>query len=260
MEYGIPHTEISDTILLVRKGRSLKDQVYELLKDSFLSEAWQTGRLSEAGIAASLGISRTPVREALLDLKRQGLVSYSSKGGIHLPKLLANEVEQIYRLRFLLEEFACKCLSGALSADIVEQLRQIILEMKASAQDKRRSKLLRADRAFHVSLAAGTGNCFLADEVGLLFDRITVAGIETTLEPTRTRSVLAEHEAIVNNLVAGETKRARQVMHTHLQTSARLLAGSIRKREPSISQESVRKGPSHVLLGGIDPGHSLRGR
>jgi DNA-binding GntR family transcriptional regulator len=240
MEYGIPYTDSNgvplSSSLLVQRGKSLKTQVYEVLKESLLTDGWATGRLSEANIAEKLGVSRTPVREALLQLRREGLVSYTSTGRIQLPHLLPDDVRQIYQLRMLLEDFACSEVSGHLSADQAAALQESLDAMQQGALRGMRNQLLRADREYHVLLAGATGNRYLAEQVGQLFDRITVAGIEATLAPARTEEVLIEHRQALDSLLAGDAVRARTVMRTHLQTSSDLLADSIHNRESSQSQ------------------------
>ena len=216
----------------IQRGKSLKIQVYESLKETFLSGEWNSNRLSEANLAARLGVSRTPVREALLELKREGLVSYTSKEGIRLPVLSADEVRHLYQLRWVLEDVACRQVAGRLKASQVQDIRQCLSQMLvANRKEGARSQFLRADREFHVSLAYATGNRYLAEQVAALFDRTTVAGIEDTLVPVRRSSVLDEHSRILEFLIGGNAAGAQRVMLKHLNTSRDLLAESLARRE-----------------------------
>jgi len=208
----------------IQRGKSLKTQVYEFLRESFLSGSLKSDQLSEANIAARLGVSRTPVREALLELRREGLLSYSPRGGAELPKLLPEDVHHLCQLRILLEGFACAELAGRLSPEATRQLRRRIGEMQQAVRRKAWAQLLRADREFHASLAGATGNRFLAETVGRLFDRLIVAGIEAAFTRARQQEALAEHEHLLDALVAGDGRLAADIMRQHLHISSTYLA------------------------------------
>ncbi len=214
----------------IERGKSLKTQVYEALKASLLSGTWKNERLSEATLAARLGVSRTPVREALFDLRRVGLIIYAGRGTIGLPQLRPDDVRHLYQLRGLLEGFACQQVDQPLTAGQARPLREALSRMQRAARRGAGSILLQADRDYHAALAALSGNPILAEQVGMLFDRTVVAGIEMTLASARRREVLAEHAGILDAMRRGDRPRAQAILEAHLKTSMELLAASVAAR------------------------------
>lgn len=217
-----------ESAILIQRGKSLKTQVYEALKTSLLSGTWTNERLSEATLAMRLGVSRTPVREALFELRREGLLNYAGRGTIGLPRLRPEDVCHAYQLRHLLEDFACQQVGKRLTVRQAKPLRDALRRMQQAARRNAGNDLLRADRDYHVALAALSGNPMLAEYVGMLFDRTVVAGIETTLAPARRRKVLVEHAGIVDALKQGEVRRARQILEAHVKTSSDLLVAAVK--------------------------------
>lgn len=142
--------------------RNLVDQIHMHLKGLILDGQLQMGqRLYEDQVAASFGVSRGAVREAVRLLEQEGLVMRTPHRGVFVADPPLEEVLDAAHLRALMEGWAVR-LGGFPTADKLESLARIVLEIEAADEAKDRSRLVEADLRFHGSIAALGGNRVLA--------------------------------------------------------------------------------------------------
>ena len=113
-----------------RQFRTVGDMVYEVLRESILTGVLQPGeRLRQDALAEAIGVSRIPVRSALLQLESDGLITFNPYRGAVVNKLSADEMREIYELRALLESHALRKAANAMTPERLEHLREIALEL-----------------------------------------------------------------------------------------------------------------------------------
>jgi len=201
---------------LVPRGRSAAQLAYDYVKARLLDGRFAGGTLlSENEIAQRLDVSRTPVRQAFVQLEAEGLLElYPRRGALVVP-ISPSEAEDVLEARMLIEQHAARRAAGAGPA-LAETLRGHIADQEQALEDG--AGFAWADRRFHHALVESAGNQLLTRQYAGLRDRhqriaaATVAG-----DPARIGRFIAEHREIVAALEAGDGDRAAELLGTHLQ-------------------------------------------
>ena len=197
-------------------------RVYQHLKRAILEQLHPGGTLlTEAEIADAVGVSRTPVREALLRLESEGLVAlYPKRGALVLP-VSAQEVAEVIEARTLVEGHAAARVWPR-RAELAETLVPL-LETMRTAEDV--YTFMEADRAFHAAVVEAAGNRILADLYHRLRDRQMRMGVATLrLLPERKDQALAEHEGLLAALRADSPERWTGLVLAHIATAGRKIS------------------------------------
>lgn len=201
------------------------DHVRELVINTPLDEA---AFLTEGEIAASLGISRTPVREAFLQLESERFLRLMPKKGAYIPVISEKEMEEVIETRAVLESYSARRLVEH-SSDVIVRVREILEEQRKRSEQEDAQAFIDLDREFHLTLVKGVGNRTLADLYESLRDRqLRMGTIAVYSVPSRFEQVLAEHAAIVDAIEAGELDDVLAAVDTHLRTSLRVLLAAKR--------------------------------
>jgi len=207
--------------LLPVAPRVLREQVRDSLRDAILSASLQPGtRIGEEETAAALGVSRTPVREAIRELVQEGLLTFIPHRGAVVVTVSDDEINAAYRVKAVLEEEAMSRATSRLTPADIEELRALIDEM---AQESARGAFVAANTAewkFHAKIAD-------VAELGLLRRTYTIIddmGRLTTLQlmashgsfPRYLEGLVANHVRLLDALLEGDPKRAAAVGREHL--------------------------------------------
>jgi DNA-binding GntR family transcriptional regulator len=212
---------------VIERPPSAARRAYEHVKARLLDGTYRDGSLlSEGVIASELDISRTPVREAFLQLEGEGLLELYPKRGALVVPVTAAEVADLFDARLALERHCLVRLAADLPPSLPDEL--------AAALDRQRERLAAGDpagfaaddRALHRAWVAATGNQVLLGLYDQLRDRqqrIT-ARMLVRDGAARSRELLAEHEQIVAALTAGDRVGAAAALERHL-SAARAVVG-----------------------------------
>lgn len=199
------------------------EEAYRHLKTRIMSADLPPGAsLNELEIAAALGTSRTPVREAIRKLEQEGLVMrYPNRGAI-VTKLSMTDVLEIWQLREILEPAACALAADRIDRDALARLEGAFLELRGQEMGPEAYEaFLRADVGLHGLIVDSTGNATLRSVLGMLNERIVQVRVVTS--PARFRSAVAEHLAIVGALKARDAQEAMAAMRRHLERARQSL-------------------------------------
>jgi len=207
--------------------RSIADQIYENLKNSIISCEIKPGdRLFELELAKTFHASRTPVREAFRRLEQDYLVERLAQGGVRVPIVNRETIEDLYNLRAVLETYALELACERVTPEQISTLKQIraqafeLLKASESARDYVLKRLLELNSSFHETIYEATGSKFLIKVISNL--RAIVMGI-------RTRSIQAdqawlqvwdEHTRLIEHLERGETESTIQLIKAHVANAA----------------------------------------
>jgi DNA-binding GntR family transcriptional regulator len=189
--------------------------VYGVLRDRIMSHDLAPGtRLNEAELAASLSVSRTPVREALRTLLTEGLVNQLPTGGMVVAPLDAEDMRELYVVRAALEGIvareACARLTDADLADLDALIDQMARLLDYPAE------MLRLGQQFHATLLAASANRRCGQLLRQLRGHLTrYQTITTSIEPRR-HEAYAEHQAILKALQARDADAAEARMRAHV--------------------------------------------
>lgn len=174
-------------------------------------------------LADELGVSRTPVREAVVRLADLGLVTIERNRGITIRGVRAEDVRDVFELRLLLEVPAAAAAASATDGDLARRLEQALDAMRRAAADADEPTFMRHDRLLHAALGEALGNARFAQEVDRLRDSIQVRGVSTVGTTRSLMEIADEHAPIVEAVVAGDPFGAAAAMRDHLLHTATLL-------------------------------------
>jgi DNA-binding GntR family transcriptional regulator len=189
-------------------------RAYGYVKERLLDARFPGGTLlSENDLASRLGVSRTPVRQALVLLQGEGLLELYPKRGALVVPVSASEADDVLEARLLVEPH---CVRRAAGAPIGAELQKLIAEQERSQSDGGRT-FAQADRAFHRTIVAAAGNPLLTRLYDQLRDRHErIAATTVARDPRRVERFIAEHRAIAEAIENGEGERAAELITTHL--------------------------------------------
>ncbi len=201
-------------------ARSLARRAYEALKQDILTCELRPGaQIFEGELAARYGTSKTPVREALNLLGQEGLVQVLPRRGYLVAPVTLRDVQEVFQLRLLLETAAAELAAERITEEQLRQLNTLVAVRYTYRDRASYSRFLRANRAFHVAVAAASGNGRLAAFVGKLLEdmeRILHLGLDLR---DSAEEMAAEHAALVDALLKGDAALARRVVTEQLQNS-----------------------------------------
>jgi DNA-binding GntR family transcriptional regulator len=184
------------------------------------------GRLYSVGaFAEQLGVSATPVREALGDLANAGLVEVIRNRGFLVPELTEHDLDEIFQLRLMLEVPAIEQVAGHLDADAAAACQGHVDEGTRCAATEDLPGFLEADRRFHHELLSALGNARLVEIIDRLRDQTRLYGLPDLARSGRLTKSAEEHENLLRLVVEGDAKGARDQMFRHLEHTRGVWAG-----------------------------------
>ncbi|MGP3687171.1 GntR family transcriptional regulator [Streptomyces sp. IBSNAI002] len=205
------------------------DRVYRHVKQGVLDRRYEGGTLlTEGEVAEAVGVSRTPVREALLRLETEGLIRlYPKKGALVLP-VSAQEIADVVETRLLVEEFTVRRAVPAPAA-LLERLEELLRAQQLQADSGDLAAFAALDRCFHAEIVRHAGNQILSRLYDQLRDRQLRMGVAVMhAHPDRVARNLAEHREVLAALRAGDADRAAACVRAHLGRVGTLMRGDAR--------------------------------
>jgi DNA-binding GntR family transcriptional regulator len=194
--------------------------VYESLRAMVMAGGIREDeRVAESQLAEQLGVSRTPVREALQRLESDGLVRAQGRG-IRLRMLSTDELAQLYSARAGLEGWAAFLAAQRVAGGEVAPARLAALEALAAETHELTvsgdlARAVEANRAFHEAVAALADNPVISGTLERWWDQIVISTRRSLQAPERTQAVHTEHEVILRALRAGDSSRVRAAVEAH---------------------------------------------
>jgi DNA-binding GntR family transcriptional regulator len=222
-------------------GRSLTSLAYTGIKEAIMNGSLPPGSLTSVpALSEALGVSRSPVREALVDLVSEGLVRFERNRGVRVVEQNQHDVEEIFDLRLLLEvpatRRAIQFLGNRKKIELVAQLQEELKAMRRHMNDE--VVFMTHDAAFHRILLEHAGNHRLTAVVTELRDQTRVLGISTVGRSRSLPDVLHEHEEILATIQAGDAEAAASQMEAHVRHTRDLLVGQILQRADADGAEA----------------------
>lgn len=196
------------------------ETAYWKLHAAILSGQYLPGdRLREIDVASQLGLSRTPVREALRKLESDGIVEHRPRIGAVIRKLTYPEVVELYEMRVVLERTAAGMAAKHASAAEIDTLEDLNSQISDAKGDARTAAAL--NQKFHQSIHLATRNRFLQEAARGLNNALMLLGPTTLADEARIETVYAQHNDIIAAFKAGNVHAAEEAAEVHLQTSLR---------------------------------------
>lgn len=204
----------------LKQPESLAKMAYEAIRKSILSGQWKIGELyNEKAIAADLGISRTPVREALLELASQDLIIFLPRRGLMVNRFTRRDVDEIFEVRKAIEMAAVEKITIASPPFDLFEIEESLLNQRKAAKYRDYLAFLEADRLFHTGFSELTNNRRIIAILDNIRDMIHVMGAKALALEGRALEVIEEHQVIFEAVKKGDSEEARRAMAYHLDQS-----------------------------------------
>jgi DNA-binding GntR family transcriptional regulator len=209
----------------------LRDVVFNTLREAILKGDLKPGeRLMELQLAAKLGVSRTPIREAIRMLEQEGLAVTIPRKGAEVAKMTLKDMEDVLEIRDALDELAVRIACEKISE---EQLKRLIGEKELFVSSTRTGdvkKIAEADVAFHDVIYEATDNPKLVTLLNNLREQVYRYRVEYIKDPQNYPTLIAEHAAIVEGLKNRDQNAAISAMHAHVENQAEAVKAIIQRQ------------------------------
>ena len=207
-------------MMIENKSLSLEEQVFRTLEEEIISGAYAAGEsLTELGLSAKLGVSRTPVRSALHRLAEEGLVSIAPNRGAMVVGVTLDDLIDTYKIRIRLEGLASRMATERLTPRDKSELTNAVelAEFYVSKEDTEHLKEL--DTLFHSIIYRASGNRMLSKILGELHRNIRAYRKKSLSVPGRLKQSVREHREILDAMLAGDADRADELTSKHIESA-----------------------------------------
>jgi DNA-binding GntR family transcriptional regulator len=195
----------------------VSDDVYRGILGAVFSRRLRPGsRLSVPALATQLGVSRTPVREAIIRLVHEGVAVEEPRRGAVVAELRLPDLVLIYEPREVLEGLAARMASERADKDALRRIRDACERHRSAVKDKHIEALFEADMDFHEAIWAATLNGPLMAMLKQLEAKIRIAMLTTAAVSSGPEHALADHERILAAIEAHDPKRAEEAARAHI--------------------------------------------
>jgi DNA-binding GntR family transcriptional regulator len=212
------------------------DLVFEALRDSILGEVFLPGqRLSPDELAARLGVSLTPIKEAIARLATEGLIVIKPRSGTFVADISPEDVAETFEIRAALESLAAERLAPVVTADDLRRFRALVAAMERPVTSERqRVAHDRANTDFHDLLVERAGNNKLRQLYRSLRAHMTIARVHYSRRgwSRRMASERDEHRRILEALEARDAPRLVRAVRQHIGRAAQSLVADLREQPP----------------------------
>lgn len=210
----------------------LVDRVYAAILDGICAGRLAPGeRITQDGLAETLAVSRQPVLQALLLLKKQGFVCDTGRRGLIVAPLDPHFVEQVYQVRGALDGTAARGAAAQRAPDAAVRGAALITAGRAAAKARDVGRMIAADIDFHRFVYELSGNPLIAEAASLHWQHIrrVMGGV---LRSDRAERIWDEHSAILDAIVAGKGDVAESRARAHAEAASKMLATQLAKQAP----------------------------
>jgi len=199
------------------KKSSYRERVVDALRAAMIAGELRPGEVYSAPtLAARFGVSATPVREAMLDLVKEGLVDTVPNKGFRVTAVSEKQLDEYTHIRALIEIPTVVGLAGTADPVSLEALRPAAREIVHAAVAGDLIAYVEADTRFHLGLLALAGNAHLVEVVGDLRGRSRLYGLTALVEAGRLLASAQEHLELLDALLDRDKRAVREIMTRHL--------------------------------------------
>lgn len=202
----------------LQRPRSLTHMIVERIRSQIIEGDLELGEfLSENALAETYGVSKTPVREALLQLKQEGLVDIHSKRGTYVFRLKPADLEAVGELRTILEAAAMDLAIARAHDKLVADLTDVVGKMEAALASEDLAAYRRFDAAFHVVLFRHAGNHLLEASYQPIAFKVQAIRTRLSASGQHNETSMEEHHAILDAIRERRVTEARELIVAHIQ-------------------------------------------
>jgi DNA-binding GntR family transcriptional regulator len=203
--------------LVPLKRENLRDSVKRAIRSAIISGEMEPGQVYSAPtLGETFGVSPTPVREAMLDLVREGLVISLPNKGFRVTEVSESDLDDVAQLRLLIEPPMVHQVVGAIDPAGIDRLRESAQRIVDAARAGDLIEYVSCDLEFHITLLGYAGNKLLLEIVTDLRNKTRLLGLLPLLESGKLIESAEEHHTIMDLVEAGEADQAEAYLHKHI--------------------------------------------
>ena len=218
----------------------LRDVVFKTLRQAILKGELEPGeRLMEIQLAERLGVSRTPIREAIRKLELEGLVLMIPRRGAEVAKISEKNLRDVLEVRRSLEELAIDLACQRIQEEELETLREAQKEFAAAVAAGDAMEIAQTDEKFHEIIYSGTGNQKLMQILSNLREQMYRYRLEYIKDANKRQILLVEHEQILKALSLRHVQEARLAVREHIDNQEITVLKNLKEQEENDVQRKV---------------------
>lgn len=195
----------------------LRDVVFKTLRQGILTGELKPGeRLMEIHLANKLGVSRTPIREAIRKLELEGLVTMIPRRGAEVAQITEKSMKDVLEVRKVLDDLSVELACERITEEEKELLKNVCVDFEEAVKTGDFAKIAKTDVAFHDIIVTATRNIRLSQMVNNLAEQMYRYRFEYIKDSTQHARLVQEHEEICQGIIAGDKKRALEAIEKHI--------------------------------------------
>lgn len=219
----------------------LRDVVFNTLRQAILKGELKPGeRLMEIALAERLGVSRTPIREAMRKLELEGLVVMIPRRGAQVANITEKDLNDVLEVRIALENLSIEKACQYMTEEQMEELKAAAQKFERSITGRNPVRLAEADEAFHEIIYQASDNRRLKQVLNNLREQIYRYRVEYLKEEETRNLLIQEHQELYNAIRSRDVKKAQEISFRHIENQRQAIIRSIESE-----QEPGENGSGH---------------
>lgn len=209
----------------------LRDVVFQTLRQAIITGEIAPGeRLMEIPLAKQLGVSRTPVREAIRMLELEGLVAMIPRKGAEVARITEKDLRDALEVRCALEELAVVLACQRITAEGKEKLKAACIAFREAISTKHVPSIVDTDIAFHDAIFEATQNPRLITLTHNLWEQVYRYRVEYVKDFSYHDVLVSEHDAITNAILIGDKEKGREMMRNHIYNQEAIVISNVKNK------------------------------
>ncbi|MEW6172490.1 MAG: GntR family transcriptional regulator [Bacillota bacterium] len=211
--------------------KPLREVVFESLREAIIKGIMKPGeRIMEVQLAEELGVSRTPVREAIRKLELEGLVVMLPRRGAYVAGISVKDMADVFEVRAALEALAAGLAAERITDEELENLERSLVEITEVSDSQDIGAVVDRDTHFHDIIYRASRNGWLLQIITHLQDQLQRFRMTTLSRPGRTREAVEEHKKIVEAISERNSELAAQLAREHIENAESSLLNTLKER------------------------------
>ena len=212
----------------------LRDVVFNTLRQAILTGELKPGeRLMEIHLAEKLGVSRTPIREAIRQLELEGLVIMLPRRGAQVAHITEKSMSDVLEVRLALDELAVKLACERITDEEIERLREACIRFEEAVDSADIRNITSADVAFHDIIFAASRNNRLIQMMNNLAEQMYRYRFEYIKDDSGWQSLITEHRMITDAIAMRDPELSARAIHVHIKNQENSIIRTIRREAKS---------------------------
>lgn len=217
---------------------SLSGRIYKQLRQDIIEGKYKSGdTLIETKLAEEFGVSRTPVREAIRQLEREGLVQYVPNKGAIVESITLQDVSDIYTIRRMIEGLSARWAAERITKEGLAKLKELIELMEFYTERGDVEQMSRLDAMFHLKILEASHSRPLERVLSSFIDYVQLARAASLSVPGRLKSTLEEHKKVYEAIASGNPTEAERALTEHICRAERNLVEHMLGKKKEMEQQ-----------------------